>query len=405
MSQVVIDLSGLPKVVNEAYLPRFNDKKRYLVLYGGAGSGKSIFAAQKLLFRILTEDNHRILVIRKVARTLRMSVFASLVGMVQDWKLAKFFKVNKTDMTIENVLNGSTLLFAGIDDPEKIKSIHRITSIWIEEASEITLDDFTQLDLRLRGQLEHYKQIILSFNPISSNHWLKKRFFDNTDPQASVLHTTYKDNRFLDEAYIRVLEEMAQVNYSYYEIYALGKWGSLEGVIYEQYRVVDAMPADCEVFRWGLDFGHTVPSAAVKIGIIGRELFVHELLYESHLTNADLIERIKTEHPELKNVQGFLDSAEPDRIQEFKNAGFRVYPAHKNVRAGIDKVKSYALNITATSQNILREIETYVWKTTKAGEPLDEPVKQNDHSMDALRYAVFTGNEPIQKPWGAKLTL
>jgi phage terminase large subunit len=279
-----------------------------------------------------------------------------------------------------------------MDDPEKIKSIDKITGIWLEEASEFTLDDFTQLDLRLRGQLAHYKQIILSFNPVNANHWLKKRFFEKPDPQATVVHTTYQDNRFLDEAYIRVLNELKETNFSYYEIYALGKWGSLEGVVYPNWEKVDAMPLDCEVKRWGQDFGFNNPSATVLVGVIGRDLYVQELLYESDLTNAQLISRLK-KVPGLTQLQGFLDSAEPDRIQEFRNHGFNVQPAKKDVKAGIDKVRSYNIKVVNGSQNLMNELDLYCWKLGRDKSPLDEPVKQHDHALDALRYAVFLGNQ------------
>lgn len=388
----VIDLSGLPDATNEVYVPLYTNKSRYLVLYGGAGSGKSIFARDKLLYRTLTESGHRFLVARKVARTLRKSVYSSFVRTLSEWGLLHLCSINKTDMEIVFKPTGSTIMFIGMDDPEKIKSIDKITGIWLEEASEFTLDDFTQLDLRLRGQLEHYKQITLSFNPVNANHWLKKRFFERHDAQSTVVHTTYLDNRFLDDAYIRVLNELKETNYSYYEIYALGKWGSLEGLVYPHWELVDEMPADCEVRRWGQDFGYNNPSATVLIGIMGRDLYVQELLYESELTNAQLIDRLKP-IPGLLTLQGFLDSAEPDRIQEFRNAGFNVRPARKEVKAGIDKVKSYRLKVVKGSQNLINELELYCWKLSRDKEPLDEPVKQHDHALDALRYAVFQGNQ------------
>lgn len=393
VNQSVIDLSGLPGATNDAYVPLFTDDSRYLVLYGGAGSGKSIFTKDKVLYRIITEDNHRYLVCRKVANTLKKSVFASFVETIYEWGLGQYFQINKTDMTITYKENGSVLMFMGMDDSEKLKSIHRVTGIWMEEASEFTLDDFTQLDLRLRGKLKHYKQIILSFNPISAAHWLKKRFFDHTDSKAKVVHTTYKDNRFLDQEYIDVLDELKQTNRTYYDIYALGKWGVLKGLIYPDYKLVDEMPADCELRRWGQDFGFNNPSATVEIGIVGRDLYVNEVLYEKGLTNADLIKRLDADSGRLKQQQGFMDSAEPDRIQEFRNNQFRVQPAKKDVKAGIDKVQSYNLHVVKGSQNIIKELGLYCWKLGKDDEPLDEPVKQNDHAMDALRYAVFLGNK------------
>lgn len=172
---IKIDLTALPELTNDIYYPLYKDTSRYLVLYGGAGSGKSVFAAQKILVRMLTEQPHRFLVARKVARTLRFSVFSLFQDMIAQWELTPLFKVNKSDMTI-TCINGNQILFAGLDDPEKLKSIAGITGIWIEEASELEQKDFQQLDLRLRGPTKYYKQIILTFNPISALHWLKKVF-------------------------------------------------------------------------------------------------------------------------------------------------------------------------------------------------------------------------------------
>lgn len=209
---------------NRAFIPLFEDDHRYLVLKGGGGSGKSIFAGRKILERATTEPGHRFLVCRKVARTLRESCFRQLIMQAYDYYPYSGIKVNKSDMTI-SFANGSEILFAGLDDPEKLKSIYNITGIWIEEASEVLEGDFNQLDIRLRGETQFYKQIILSFNPISITHWLKGRFFDNPPADALVHESTYKDNRFLDEEGRKVLEAFKDTDEYYYSVYCLGEWG------------------------------------------------------------------------------------------------------------------------------------------------------------------------------------
>ncbi len=210
---------------NRAFLPLYFDEHRYLVLKGGGGSGKSIFAGRKILERCMTEPGHRYLVCRKVARTLRESCFEQLRGQIAAHYPLAGAAVNKSDMTI-TFANGSRLLFAGLDDVEKLKSIYNVTGIWIEEASELLESDFNQLDIRLRGQTEYYKQIILTFNPISINHWLKKRFFDRSDERVKTSETTYRDNRFLDDDAIRVLEAYKDTDEYYYTVYCLGQWGT-----------------------------------------------------------------------------------------------------------------------------------------------------------------------------------
>jgi len=209
---------------NDTFWPLFRDHSRYLVLCGGGGSGKSIFAGRKLLERVTSEPGHRWLVCRKVAKTLADSCFAQLRGQIAESYPDAGAKILSGELEIR-FANGSIILFAGLDDVEKLKSIYNITGIWIEEASELTEADFNQLDIRLRGETKYYKQIILSFNPISITHWLKRRFFDTQDPRATTHRSTYKDNRFLDEEAIRTLEAFKDSDPYYYQVYCLGEWG------------------------------------------------------------------------------------------------------------------------------------------------------------------------------------
>ena len=176
---------SLSLTINDVYLPYLTDQSRYLILWGGAGSGKSVFAAQKSLLRLTTEPGHRILLVRKVARTLKESVFGLVKAIASDAGIYNEFDINNSEKTMIHKPTGNEVISAGLDDPEKLKSIHGITSVWIEEATELTEDDFDQIDLRLRGKTDSYKQIILSFNPIHENHWLKKRFVDNAPPSTS----------------------------------------------------------------------------------------------------------------------------------------------------------------------------------------------------------------------------
>lgn len=212
---------------NECFLPLFFDEHRFLVLKGGGGSGKSIFAGRKILERATSEPGHRVLVVRKVARTIRRSCFDQLKEQAYTYypEHVEFIpKGENSDMYIK-FKNGSTIFFAGLDDVEKLKSIFDITMIWLEEASELDEGDFNQLDIRLRTKFPYYLQMIISFNPISITHWLKKRFFDNPDPRATVHESTYKDNRFLTEEAIKTLEAFKERDEYYYMVYCLGQWG------------------------------------------------------------------------------------------------------------------------------------------------------------------------------------
>lgn len=221
---------------NDKFLPLFFDQHRYLVLMGGGGSGKSIFAGRKLLERAVTEPGHRFLVCRKVGKTVRESCFQQLCGQLAEHYPDAGYKINRGDMRIR-ISNGSEILFSGLDDVEKLKSIYAITGIWIEEASELEAQDFRQLDIRLRGETKYYKQIIISFNPISALHWLKARFFDHPDERAVTSRSTYHDNRFLDAEAIKTLEGFRETDPYYYSVYCLGEWGVVGQTVFPAARV------------------------------------------------------------------------------------------------------------------------------------------------------------------------
>lgn len=223
------------KAFNSIYLPMLrDDTHRYIVLYGGAGSGKSVFAAQRLIVRMMSKKLCNILVVRKVGDTNRASTFALLQQVITRWGLSELFSI--TDLRIVCKVTGNECIFKGLDDPEKIKSITfrkgELTDIWVEEASEIEESDFNQLDIRLRGKNIH-GQITVSFNPVNILHWLKRRFFDTKDDRAVVLKTTYKDNEWLDEDYKKTLESYQYTDPYYYQVYCLGMWGVLGKTIFD----------------------------------------------------------------------------------------------------------------------------------------------------------------------------
>lgn len=229
---------ALQATTNEKFLPLYADKHRYLVLKGGGGSGKSIFAGRKVLERVTSEPGHRYLVCRKVGRTLRESCFKQLREQAYEYYPDAIEKIpagQAGDMYMR-FKNGSEIIFSGLDDVEKLKSIYNITGIWIEEATELEERDFDQLDIRLRGETKYYKQIILSFNPVSALHWIKKRFFDmeirdqkklkKMKDRTRIHESTYKDNRFLDEEAVETLEAFKETDEYYYQVYCLGMWGT-----------------------------------------------------------------------------------------------------------------------------------------------------------------------------------
>lgn len=401
---VEVDLSRLPGLTNEAFYPLYSNDSRYLVMYGGAGSGKSVFAAQKIVFRVLTETPHKFLVVRKVGRTLRHSVFAEIKNIINTWGLESLFKINKSDMEI-TCINGNEIIFGGLDDVEKLKSIQGITSVWIEEASEISLDDFSQLDLRVRGRTAHYKQYQITFNPISQLSWLKTRFFDTRDEETThILKTTYRDNKFLGPEDREAIERYKEQDYTYYQIYGLGEWGVLGDLVFSNYEMHD-FPTDHLWFRkvyQGIDFGHNHPSAFIKVGYKDDEIYLFDEICVKGITNDEWI--LECSHLGDKRIQTTADCAEPDRIKEFKQAGWKVAGTVKgkdSVRHGLDWMIRRKIHIHPNSQQVLNEMQAYHYHKDKDGIVHDDPVPLNDDTICAARYAI----EPLRRQMPSKTSL
>jgi hypothetical protein len=277
MTMVKVDLSKLPSITNTAFEPLYKNKSRFLVMKGGAGSSKSYFAGQKYIYRSLTEQHpsfeHRFLVCRKVANTLRKSCFALIEGRIKAMGFSELFQCNKSTFEIK-CINGNMIMFAGLDDVEKLKSIYDPTSEWVEEASEAEAEDIMQLNLRMRGEFPFYQQMILTFNPISLGNFLRPMFFTEPPRTDTTIHnSTYKDNRFINQAYREQLESYKDIAPYYYQVYVLNQWGSAAGACFPEF--VDdpkgymtrrwthvirpfEIPPDWKIFR-SFDFGYSRP--------------------------------------------------------------------------------------------------------------------------------------------------
>jgi len=384
---------ALRKGINPVYKKLLANKNRYLHLYGGAGSGKSVFAAQKILTRCINEKKHKILLVRKVARTIRHSQFSLLKTLIINSELGRYFKINEADLRMTFNPNGNEFISAGLDDREKLKSIFGITAIWVEEATELDYRDFSQLDLRLRGRTKFYKQVILTYNPVNAHHWLNTKHFKD----EFKFRTTFNDNKYIDEQYINVLKNLKEQDEEYYNIYALGEWGVLKNIIYKPFEVVNSYPTEYDEVIYGLDFGYNNQTALVEINIKDNIFYLMELIYECGLTNSDLIKRMKDLNIK-KGSNIYCDSAEANRIEELKRAGFNVFQADKSVKDGIDYMKTCKIISNPDNTGINKEVLSYSYKQDKDGKMFDEPVKFNDHAMDAIRYAIYTHFKKRKEP-------
>ena len=229
-----VDIRISKKVFNEVYLPYLDNEDRYLVFYGGGSSGKSYFIGERIVYKQVKPKRCNMLVVRQTADTNRRSTFPLIKQVIKNWNLSEYFKINESDMRIKCLLTGNEIAFAGLDDVEKIKSITfengELTDIWCEEATEMQEADVNQLKVRLRGG-KSKKQIVLSFNPINIQHWIKKHFIDSG--LATVCFSTYKDNKFLTDDDRKALEDLQYIDEYTYEVYCLGKWGILGKTVFD----------------------------------------------------------------------------------------------------------------------------------------------------------------------------
>lgn len=388
---------------NTAYRPYVRTKTTLNVFYGGAGSGKSKFLAQKLTIDLL-QEKRKLLVVRGALNTLKDSVHAEFLAVLDEFGIRKQCKITKMPLEI-NFPNGSTILYRGADDPEKLKSIQGITDVWIEEATEVPKEVYDQLKLRLRTPNVKIRYFV-SFNPISRENWVYNEFFINPPKDCTILKTTWKDNRFLPKEYIDALMEMKERNPLYYQIYAEGEFGNLGERIYENWRLEEFDIKEIlkenpnRQVRISLDFGFKAdPTASLEVVIdmAQSKIWINDEIYEKGLLNNEIAERIKAKYWH-KNII-VADSAEQKSIAELRtNHGLsKIIPAKKgkgSIMAGIQFLQQFEIIVHPRCVNTKVELENYSYKKDKStGQVKNEPIDSFNHALDSLRYA----SEEFQK--------
>lgn len=300
---------------------------------------------------------------------MRVSTLPVFLQLWNELELTKKIKVEKQDL---NFYVGNSLLHFGSLGPgesgvEKIKSTDW-NIVWLEEANEFTYEDYRVLKLRLSAPTpDRRNQLFMSLNPISSYHWIKTELCDKPDLEdVQEIVSNYRDNPFLPQDYIQDLERLQLQNENYWKIYGLGEWGVLQEIVYEKPWIqVDALPESDNLY-FGIDFGFNAPTSVVKIAIKDEEPYIQQLLYQTKLTNSDLIERLKTLIPDKeRDKEIYCDSAEPDRIQELCNAGFNAMPSDKSVKDGIDYIKGLNVHVTKDSVDVIKEKNSYSYKKNR----------------------------------------
>jgi phage terminase large subunit len=416
-----IDFSKLYEIMNYAFWDFFENKDRIRISYGGAGSGKSVQAFQEIIFKVLAEPGHNYLICRKVANTNKTSTYSLFLQLVSNLAIntepdeknidvSSFFKINKSDMTITCKDNGNMVIFKGLDDIEKIKSITFpkgvLTDIVVEEASEITQKDFDQLNVRLRGKAKVPFQITMLLNPIINTHWIKKEFIDFKSYQkkfpVTLLKTTYLDNDFIDEDYKAVLEGYKDIDYEFYKVYCLGEWGVYGNIIFNNWSFgkPPCREEDFDAIYNGLDFGYIHPQVISKIGFKDGTMYSYDELCVFEKTNKEIIQHNKevdTLHP---GEAIRCDSEAPDKIKEWVQHGYGAMPAKKgkgSILRGIDFVKSQNWIIDDTKcPRLAQEVQIYHRKEDKDGNTLEEEVDLFNDAIKAHYYAL----EPLSKMKG-----
>ena len=372
--------------VSKVFKQTFNANTTTVINVGGARSGKSYAMAQLLIYKAVNEIC-QIAVTRKTMPALKMTAMRLILNLLKDYNLFAPACLNKTENTYK--MGRSMFQFFSLDDPEKIKS-SEFNYIWLEEATEFNYQDYSVLLTRLSAPIINGKQnqIFLTLNPTDINSWIYKKLFTQKD--ITVIKSTYKDNNFLQKSYIETLLSLKNYDANAYKVFALGEWGASEKIIYKNWSLVDELPQNPSEIFYGLDFGFNNPTALVQVAVYDGKFYASEVLYQSGLTNSALTEKLKILLKDQESKTIYADAAEPSRIAEIATSGLNIKPAQKNVLNGIMSVKSDNFFITQSSTNLIKELQTYSWKSDINGNILEEPVKFNDHLLDALRYAIYT---------------
>lgn len=386
------------KLKQELFVPKFfpllfDYSHRWEVYMGSAGSAKSYFITQKLIIRCCNEKI-KVLVCRRTATTIRNTCFSLFKDIIAKWKLTPYIKIRESDFNIK-FPNGSEIIFIGLDEETKLLSLNDIGCIFIEEAFEVPKNIVEQLNLRLRGKTKN-QQIIMAFNPISKHHWLHDFCEVNPPTSFTFIHSTFRDNPFLNAEYIAELEELYIRNPQKARVFCDGEWGiDADGLVFQNWKVEDFNHADIQgQLMIGLDFGFVNDISAIVASILDEEngrIYVFKEWGATGKTNADLVKAITALGFNKSTI--IADSAEPKSIEEIKRAGINKIRACKkgpdSIMHGIQKLQNYQIIVHPSCTGITAELENYTWQKDKSTDVyINKPIDDWNHYIDALRYSL-----------------
>ena len=365
---------------------------KYIWVRQANGSAKSYFITQKLIVRACNEQI-KILVCRRTATTIRNTCFSLFKDIITKWQLAPYVRIRESDFNIK-FPNGSEIIFIGLDEETKLLSLNNIGCIFIEEAFEVPKNIVEQLNLRLRGRTPN-QQIIMAFNPISKNHWLYD-FCEVSPPNSFIfIHSTYKDNPFLNDEYIAELEELYTRNPQKARIFCDGQWGvDSEDLVITNWKIQDfdamSLAASGLEHRAGMDLGYIDKSAIIDT-LYDREhktIYVFNEFYKSGCQLSELANAIKDMN--LTKTKLYVDSAEPRSIQFFKNEGINAYPSAKgkdSVKAGLMFLQDNLIIVHPSCKSLIMELENFCYiRSKQTGELTEDTTHEWSHAISGLRY-------------------
>lgn len=393
---------NIAKVVGRGYKKFWNFKGRYNVIKGSRASKKSKTTALRWIYLMMKYDKSNLLVIRKTYRTLKDSCWTDLKWATRRLEVENLWSFKESPLEATYLPTGQKILFRGLDDPLKVTSITvdygYLCWAWLEEAFEVNSEaDFDTLDESIRGELPPnlWKQWVISFNPWNERHWLKKKFFDVSNPDILAQTTNYTCNEWLDEADKRLFENMKINNPRRYNVAGLGNWGITEGLVYDnvhidyQFELTDMVNYKTVC---GMDFGYTNDPTAFFIGFLdekNKALYIWDELYEKGLTNRMIYDRLVSMGYGKESI--ICDSAEPKSIAELRGYGLRAKAAVKgkdSISHGIQYIQGLTIYIHPRCVNFTTEIQNYTFDKDKFGNAINQPIDDFNHLMDAMRYAL-----------------
>ena len=403
---------NLPKMVSKAYAPLFTINKRYIVYKGSRGSGKSEAAARKAILDIVTKPYVNWLILRRYANTNRQSTFTLLQKVATQLGVSGLFQFNSSLPEITYKPTGQKILFRGADKPLSITSISvetgNLCRLWVEESYQLESEEaFDVVDESMRGVIDDpngFYQTILTFNPWNERHWLKRRFFDEDtrEPNSLAFTTTYRDNPFLDDAYVSRLLEMKIRNPRRARVAVDGEWGVAEGLVFENFVVEQfdlAKVLKGSMIVHGLDFGFTHdPTAFVEAAVNTktRDIYIFNELYQTGMLTPHIQKWLVSNG--YQNTEIYADAAEPRLIAELKANGVRRIRKSRKIKGsimyGIEYIQGFKVHILPKCNHAIDEFNSYAFSQDKNGDWLNKPIDKDNHLIDALRYAI----EPLIMP-------